>query len=311
MLLGVFSYFIWLAVAITSGLQFSVFIKDTWFIVVSSFIAFLLCGTKYMFDDVRRLHLGIREIFNMTDANFESFFIHRHKRIFSSRHLLIGIPIIMALLMYEFVTRSYWIPRAHNFAIYLIGIVYWTMICLIFGMASWCAGWGIEFYRWIGYEAPLRLSPLREDKAVDLSPITRQHMIATFLIAIGMSFLILLSEAARFVILGFCIFLILIFFFAPQYYIHRRLVKVKKKMLEEIGGRLYERSVDFLRTLDKGANNKDEARLDINTLELLFTNIKIMREWPFDLGNVLNVIGVAIVPILVFVLQLLLLQQGT
>jgi len=112
------------------------------------------------------------------------------------------------------------------------------MICLILGMASWCVGWGIEFYRWIGYEAPLRLSPLREDKTVDLSPITHQHMMATFLIAIGMSLLILLSEAARLMIVGFCIFLILFFFFAPQYYIHHRLVKVKRKMLEEIGGRL-------------------------------------------------------------------------
>ncbi len=134
-LLGVFSYFVWLAVAIMSGLEFSMFVKDSWFIVVSSFIAFLLGGTKYIFDDIRRLPSRIREVFNMTDVDFRSFFIHRHKRIFSSRHLLIGIPIILVLFMYEYVTRSYWIPRAHNFAIYSIGIVYWTMICLILGMA--------------------------------------------------------------------------------------------------------------------------------------------------------------------------------
>jgi len=304
-LLGAFLYFIWLVVAIRSELEFSVFAKDPWFIIISSFIAFLLGAMKYISNDIRRLSSRVREIFDMTDVDFESFFIRRHKSIFSSRHLVVGIPIIITFLVYAYLTRSYWIHREYNFAIYLTGVVYWILICLIFGMASWCAGWGFQFYWWVGRKAPLRLRPLRADKVGGLSPITQQHLKATFLMAVGMSFLILLFETARFVISGFCIFLILFYFFAPQYHLHQPLAKLKKKTLEEIGRRLYERSADFLRTLDDDSANKKEISQDIQTLKLLLTNIDRMREWPFDFGIALKAIGSAMLPILVFVLDLL------
>lgn len=303
-LLGVFLYLIWLVVAMISGCEF-MFIKDTWFILVCSFIAFLLGATKYAFDDVRCLPSRIREIFDMTDTDFQSFFINRLKSIFSPQHLVIGILFIITLLLYGHLSRSYWVQREYNFVMYVTGIVYFVVICLIIGMACWVAGWGIEFYRWLGREAPLRLRPLRADRVSGLRPITQQHLMSTFLIAIGMGFLILISEAAKFTILGLCIFLILFYFFVPQYYIHRRLVKVKRVMLEEIGDKLYERSVDFLTNLEE-TNNKQESRLDIGTLELLLTIINRMREWPFDFGIFLKAIGSAIVPISIFILELLL-----
>lgn len=304
-LIGATLYLIWLAVAVASGLEFSIFINDAWFFVVSSFIAFLLCGTKYCFDDIRRLPSQIREIFDMADDDFESVFTYRTKNIFSARHLFIGIPIVIAFFIYEYLTSSYWIQREYNFAIYLTGTAYWITICLILGMVSWVLGWGIQFYWWIGHDAPLRLKPFRADRVAGLNPITRQHLTATFLIAIGASFLVLVSEPIRLSMLVSLISLILFIFFAPQYYIHLRLVNVKKDMLDEISEKLHERSVDYLENLSKNTNSKEQSRLDIIALDALCHSINSTREWPFDYGIVLKVIGSAILPILAFVFQLL------
>jgi hypothetical protein len=303
-LVGVSLYLMWLAVAITSGLELSVFIKDPWFIMVSSFMAFLLGGTKYAFDDIRHLPLKIKEIFDTANFDFESFFTNRHKIVFSSRHFLIGILLSIVLLAYGYANRFYWIQREHNLAIYLIGIVYWVMICIIVGMVSWCAGWGFQFYWWIGHEAPLQLRPFKADRIGGLNPITRQHLTATFLMAIGTSFLVFVSDVAMFLMLASCIFLMLFYFFAPQYYVHLKLVKIKKEMLDEIGDRLYRKSVDFLRDLDKRVKNK-EVRLDIDALEALRSSANDMREWPFDFGIVLKVIGSLVLPILAFALSVL------
>ncbi len=304
-LAGVSLYLIWLAVAVTSGLDLSVFIKDPWFITVSFFIAFLLGGTKYAFDDIRRLPSRIKEIFGTSNFDSESFFTNRNRVIFGSRHLLVGVPLSVVLLAYGYANRYYWIQREYNLAIYSVGIVYWVMICIIGGMVGWCAGWGFQFYWWIGHEAPLQLRPFKADRVGGLNPITRQHLTATFLMAIGTSFLVSVSDVAMFPLLVFCTFLMLIFFFAPQYYVHLKLVKIKKEMLEEIGDILCMKSAEFLRSLDKRAKYKKEVRLDIGALEALRSSVSDVREWPFDFGIALKVIGSLILPILAFALSVL------
>jgi hypothetical protein len=170
-----------------------------------------------------------------------------------------------------------------------------TVLAFLLSIGAYLVFVHSRFVRRIS-QYPLRLEILEPVRYSNLQPITRFSLKAAFAYFVGISVAMALTVGPStffFLVESILYVLGLLLFFVPQYALHSCIRKAKIRLLESISKRFeeeYRKGEEFVRVL---------------VFSTLFTEVERLREWPFSLSFLNQLVLSALIPVLTSMLKIL------
>lgn len=143
---------------------------------------------------------------------------------------------------------------------------------------------------------PIRLNILEPGRFPKLEPIAKFSLKGAFAYFLGISAATVLTTGPSlfFIVVESVLFVLgLILFFVPQYALHKSIKKSKTTMLGSVSQKFQEEY------------RKEKDYLKILTFCTLFDEIEKLREWPFTVTILNQLIVSAFIPVVTWILKIL------
>jgi len=283
-------------------------ITTWWFYAgfISPILAILFM--KYLRDKTIETILRIKPMID--PDKWKHKYLDRYFRLaFSSKYQLVPIlagPIIISINHYY---NYYMGVLRHSFLWELTGFIgglyVWSLIALI---AFFCIGVAAILFN-VGRHIHLKEEyTLSHDRMANLKPLATLGLInaLAWVLPISVYFPALLESETVITplfltgMIGFAVSAFIVFVF-PVYNLHRGMVHIKNRRLNQINRKIIELREMAL----KGNEPIEKLQFQLDIEKLIFDEIRAMKVWPIDFSTVLKLLGTLVVPLLGILIKFL------